>query len=142
MARARLVLADDHVDMANDLRQLLSAAFDVVAVVNDGDALIAAADRLLPDALVTDITMPGVDGISAMHEILLRHPAMGTVIVTVHSDRSLVDKAFRCGARGYVLKASAGDDLIRAVEAVLEGGLFVSANLAYTPDAVADLCKH
>jgi DNA-binding NarL/FixJ family response regulator len=142
MARARLVLADDHIDMAADLSQLLSAAFEVVAVVNDGNALVAAADRLVPDVLVTDITMPGLDGISAMCDILLRHPAMGAIIVTVHNDRGLVQKAFACGARGYVLKASAGDDLIRAVAAVLAGNHFVSASLEYALGSSADVTRH
>ena len=142
MARARLVLAEDHIDMAEDLSRLLSAVFDVVAVVNDGNALVAAVDRLVPDALVTDVTMPGLDGISAMCDILLRHPSMGAIIVTVHNDRGLVQKAFACGARGYVLKASAGDDLIRAVAAVLDGDRFVSASLEDALGSFAEGTRH
>jgi DNA-binding NarL/FixJ family response regulator len=141
MSRARLVLAEDHVDMADDLRQLLSTAFDVIAVVHRGQALLAAVDHLLPDAIVTDITMPGVDGIAAVHDILLKHPSMSAIIVTVHNDRGLVRRAFACGARGYVLKASAGDDLVRAVEVVLAGGHFVSANLAGALNKPAEFAR-
>jgi DNA-binding NarL/FixJ family response regulator len=142
MSRARLVLAEDHPEMTNDLSQLLAAAFDVIAVVRDGNALVTAADRLLPDAVVTDITMPGIDGISAVQAILMQHPHMGAVIVTVHSDQGLVRRAFACGARGYVLKASAGEDLIPAVDAVLAGGHFVSAQLAGALKHVEELVRH
>ena len=100
----RLLLADDHPGTRNLLRSLLESEFHVVADVADGQALITAARRLSPDVIVTDISMPGVDGITAATTILLRDPTARIVLVTVHSDTSLIDRALSSGALGYVLK--------------------------------------
>jgi DNA-binding NarL/FixJ family response regulator len=107
---------------------LLSSAFDVVAVVGHGEALIKAALRFKPDVVVTDISMPGMDGIKAAQEILLHQPSVGIVFVTVHDDRALARKALAVGL-GYVLKTSAGEELVDAVNAALDSRPFVSASL-------------
>lgn len=128
MRRARIVLAEDHAGVAEELRYLLDDAFDVVAVVGHGQALVTAATRLSPDAVVTDIAMPGMDGIEAARELLRARPGLGVVFVTVHDDPALARKALEIG-RGYVLKASAGEELIEAVERVLDGATFLSRAL-------------
>jgi DNA-binding NarL/FixJ family response regulator len=128
MNRPTIVLAEDHPNVAEQLRRLLGAAFDVVAVVGHGEALVKSALKLHPDIVVTDISMPGMDGIKAAHEIKLRQPSLGIVFVTVHDDPALARKALAVGL-GYVLKASAGDELVDAVNAALESRRFVSASL-------------
>ena len=115
----RLLLADDHVETRLLLRALLQPEFDVVADVQDGRALVRAAGQLSPDVIVTDISMPGVDGITAATAILRTNPAARIVFVTIHGDSSLVERGLSAGALGYVLKLAAGDELVPAVRAAL-----------------------
>ena len=128
MSRPTIVLAEDHPSVAAQLRRLLADAFDVVAVVGHGEALVKTALRMKPDVIVTDIGMPGMDGIKAAQEILLHQPSLAVVFVTVHDDRALARKALSIGL-GYVLKASAGEELVEAVNAALDARRFVSASL-------------
>lgn len=128
MNRPTIVLAEDHPNVAEQLHKLLADAFDVAAVVAHGEALVKAALRVRPDVVVTDISMPGMDGLRAAQEIVLHQPSVAIVFVTVHDDRALARKALSIG-RGYVLKTSAGDELVDAVNAVLDGRRFVSASL-------------
>lgn len=128
MNRPTIVLAEDHPNVAEQLRRLLSGTFDVLAVVGHGEALVKAALRLKPDVVVTDISMPGMDGFRAAQELSREMPSLGIVFVTVHDDRALARKALAIG-RGYVLKTSAGEELVDAVFAALDGRPFVSASL-------------
>jgi DNA-binding NarL/FixJ family response regulator len=128
MNRPTIILAEDHPNVAEQLRKLLADSFDVVAVVGHGEALVKTALRVKPDIVVTDISMPGMDGMRAAQEILLHQPSLGVVFVTVHDDRALARKALTIGL-GYVLKASAGDELVDAVKAALDSRRFVSASL-------------
>ena len=121
-----MLLADDHRETAELLRGLLQSEFDVVGQVQDGLALIVAADRLSPDVIVSDISMPGLDGISAAAAILRRNPAARIVLVTVHGDPILAERGLETGALGYVLKRTAGDELVPAVHSALRGERHVS----------------
>jgi DNA-binding NarL/FixJ family response regulator len=125
--RARVLLADDHPAVVKDLCALLEPEFEVVATVGDGDALVAASEALAPDVIVTDVAMPGLDGIAAVSEILRRNPAARVVFVTVHGDAEMVKKGLAVGAMGYVLKLTAGEDLVPAIHAALRGQHHVSA---------------
>ncbi len=129
MPRPRVLLADDHKETAEQLRQLLEPHFDVVALVDDGRALVSAASRLTPDVIVTDISMPGLDGIEASALIRRGDPEARIVLVTVHSEPVLVARGLAAGACGYVLKDAAGDELVPAVHAALGGKRFVSGAL-------------
>ena len=128
MNRPTIVLAEDHPNVAEQLRKLLSATFDVVAVVGHGEALVKSALKLKPDVVVTDISMPGMDGLRAAQQLLQQMPSLAIVFVTVHDDPALARKALAIG-RGYVLKTSAGEELVDAVYAVLDSRRFVSASL-------------
>lgn len=124
--RARVLLADDHPAVVKDLCALLQPEFDVIATVDNGYALIAAATALLPDVIVTDIAMPGLDGIAAVSEILRKNPAARVVFVTVHDEAEMVNKGLAMGVLGYVLKLAAGEELITAIHAALRGEPHVS----------------
>jgi DNA-binding NarL/FixJ family response regulator len=118
------VLAEDQAPTLALLAQLLNSEFDVVAAVSDGQALVEAAAQLLPDAIVTDISMPVMDGIEAARIILGSAPSTRVVFVTISADPHLVRQAFAIGVLGYVAKVSAGDDLVAAVRAALRGERF------------------
>ena len=128
MYRPRVLLAEDHAETAERLRKLLRADFDVIASVEDGDALVDAAERLSPDVIVTDIAMSGIDGIAAAVLIRRHDPNARIVFVTVHANH-FVEAGLEAGALGYVLKDSAGDELIAAVRAALGGTRYVSREL-------------
>ena len=100
MSRPRVLLAEDNADTADRLRKLLRAEFDVVASVADGDALVDAAERLSPDVIVTDITMPGMDGIEAARLIRRHNPNARIVFVTVHAESMLIEAGREAGALG------------------------------------------
>jgi len=129
MYRPRVLLAEDHAETAARLRKLLGVDFDVIASVEDGRALVDATERLSPDAIVADIDMPGVDGIEATTLIRHRDPDARIVLVTVHGESMLVEAGLAAGALGYVLKDTAGDELVAAVLAALGGRQYVSREL-------------
>ena len=134
MGRTRVLLADDHADNAALLRDLLEGECEVVACVGDGVALVEAAERLTPDVIVTDIGMPGLDGIEAAREVLRRHPDTRVVFVTVHTDPAIVARGLASGAHGYVLKREAGDELLPAVRAATRGERHVGASSRETEE--------
>jgi len=124
--RARVLLADDHPAVLKDLCAVLQPEFDVIATVENGVALLAKVDGLSPDVIVTDITMPGLDGIAAASEILRKNPAARIVFVTVHDETELVKKSLAMGVLGYVLKLTAGEDLVPAIHAAMRGERYIS----------------
>jgi DNA-binding NarL/FixJ family response regulator len=124
-----VLLAEDHVETAERLRKLLRVEFDVIACVEDGTALVDATRRLKPDVIVADIAMPGVDGIAATTLMRRHDPNARIVLVTVHSESMLVVAGLAAGALGYVLKDTAGDELVPAVHAALAGRQYVSREL-------------
>ena len=133
--RPRLVLADDHAGTRQLLRALLTPDFDIVADLADGVALVKVTGQLTPDVVVTDIAMPGLDGIEATFLIHESQPDVRIVLVTVNGDPTLVACGFAAGASGYVLKRMAGDDLVPAVHAVLDGERFVSRVIRDVPSS-------
>ena len=114
--------------MATELREVLIPDYDIVETVHDGVALIEATRRTLPHAIVCDIGMPRVNGLAAAASILATRPDARIVFVTVQDSRAVIKKALDCGARGYVLKSDAGNELVAAVRTALEGGFYLSAN--------------
>ena len=101
----------------------------MVAAVADGDALVETAEELSPDVVVTDISMPRLDGISAAARILHDHPKTPIVLVSVHTDIGTVERVMAMGVLGYVSKLEAGEELVDAVHAALRGECHVGHSL-------------
>jgi DNA-binding NarL/FixJ family response regulator len=111
----KVVVADDHEPLLRELCSLLASEFVVVAAVRDGQALVAAARLCRPDVVVTDIEMPGLDGISAAKIVLNEKLCRGVIVLTMYSDNHLMQAAKEAGIRHYLSKMNAGDRLIEAV---------------------------
>ena len=126
MSRGRVLLAEDHAPTLRLWRTLIEPEFEVVGTVSDGQSLVDAAERLSPDVIVSDIAMPGMNGIAAAEAILRCHPGSRIVFATVHADHTMLRSALAVGAFGYVLKVRAGDDLVPAIKAALRGELHIS----------------
>src|SRR5262245_57286683 len=119
--RPRVLLAEDHPHTAQALRTLLEPEFDVAAVVRDGHALLREAETIRPDVVITDISMPGLDGIAATEALLARHPGSRVVLVTVHDEPELVERGYAAGALAYVTKDTVSRELVPAVRTALRG---------------------
>jgi DNA-binding NarL/FixJ family response regulator len=121
-----VVLADDHPMMLEGLRKLLRPDFEVVGAVTDGRALLEAAERLQPDLVITDISMPGMDGLEATRQLRAVVPGVRVLVLSVHTEPAWVRAAFEAGACGYLSKTSAAQEIELAVRAILEGHFYVS----------------
>lgn len=133
MGRIRVLIADDHEEILDDICGLLEPEFDVVGAVGDGQALISAASIFQPDVIVTDISMPLLNGIEAARLIIQNNPASRIIIMTVHNDSALVEQGFSAGALGYVLKPKAVDELRQAIHNALEDKRFISPQVTNCP---------
>jgi DNA-binding NarL/FixJ family response regulator len=122
----RVIIADDHALVAEGIRQVLQAEFDVLECVNDGAALVAAAERLHPDVVVTDVAMPKLSGLEAIRALRKHGNRASAIVVTMHADPFLTAAAISAGASGYVLKHAASDELILAIREVLAGRTYIS----------------
>jgi DNA-binding NarL/FixJ family response regulator len=130
MTKPRLLIADDHKIFAEGLKRLLKEDFDIAGVVADGRELVAASEKLRPDVIVADISMPMLNGIEAVRQIKKAHPEIKVVFLTMHPDESYAVSAFKAGASGYVLKHSAPDELITAIREGLKGRTYVTPLIA------------
>ncbi len=128
MKPIRILLADDHTVVRKGLRLLLEShpGFTVVADAANGREAVAMAEEYKPDVIVMDVAMPILNGIEAARQILARAPQVSVVFLSMHADESYVLRALKAGARAYLLKDSAEQDLIHAVEAVGGGKAFFS----------------
>lgn len=126
MDRPRVLLAEDHAPIAEQLRNLLEPEFDVVRVVADGVALLRAAEELVPDVIVTDIVMPGLDGIAATAALLANRAATRVVLVTAFDEPEMAERGYAAGALAHISKHRAGHELVPAVRAAMRGERYVS----------------
>jgi len=128
----RILLADDHNIMRRGLRLLLErqAGFEVVAEAADGREAAERAEATRPDIVVLDIAMPNMSGIEAAQRIRALLPQAAIVILSMHADEGYVLRALKVGAKGYLLKDSAENDLIDAIKAVSEGKAFLSPEIS------------
>lgn len=129
MSAIRVLIADDHALVRESVRAILANESDIeiVAMAEDGQQAIALTNTHHPDVVVMDISMPKMDGIHATEIIYRNESTTGVVILSMHVNAALVQQALRMGARGYVLKRQASDELPKAVRAAYEGHLFLSS---------------
>jgi two-component system, NarL family, response regulator NreC len=130
----RILLADDHGVVRKGLRFLLDRepGMDVVGEAADGREAVRLAETTRPDLVIMDIAMPLLNGIDATSQILKRNPNLGVIILSMHSDEDYLLAALNAGARAYLLKDSAEDNLIRAIQTVMRGTPFFSPEIART----------
>jgi DNA-binding NarL/FixJ family response regulator len=125
MTKPRILLADDHLEMLDALRAILAELGEVVDVVTDGQALVEAAQRLKPDIIFSDISMPRLNGLDATRTLLECLPQSKVIILTVHREAAYVTLALNAGARGYLLKRTAATELPQAILHVLAGDCYI-----------------
>lgn len=127
-----IVLADDHPVVRQSLKRILNqqADFHLVGETDNGLETLSLVKQLQPDLLVTDLMMPGMNGLEVTRRIRLSFPATRIVVVSVNGDEPYVAGAFRCGANAFVLKTACGRHLVPAVRAVLAGQRYLSPPLS------------
>ena len=126
MKRPRVLLADDHTVIVDGLRSILEPEFEIVGAVADGRALLAAAETLRPDVIISDISMPLLNGLEAARQIKKSDPHAKIIFLTVHPDVTFAQEALQAGASGYLLKNSPATELTRAIQEVLKGRVYLS----------------
>jgi DNA-binding NarL/FixJ family response regulator len=128
----RVLIADDHAVLRDGLRRLLESSGELRVVGATGDGLTAVEMALAQEVeiVVMDVAMPGLNGIAATQAILERLPRAGVVMLSMHSSPEIVRQALLAGARGYLLKESAGDEVVLAVQAVAAGGRYLGQGVA------------
>jgi two-component system response regulator NreC len=126
----RVLLVENHAILRQGLKRLLEdEEITIVGEAEDGRTGIDLADELEPDLIVMDISLPKLGGIEATRQIIKNHPAIKIVMLTIHSEEHYVFKALKAGAKGYLLKETAAEALIEAIEKVMRGNIFISPAL-------------
>jgi DNA-binding NarL/FixJ family response regulator len=123
---ARILIADDHQLVADACKSLLEPEFQVVGIVTDGRSLITTAAQLKPDIVILDIYMPHLNGLDAGGQVKHNLPGVKLIFLTMTMEADVAAEAFRRGASAYVLKQSAGDELLLAVRKVNQGASYLS----------------
>jgi DNA-binding NarL/FixJ family response regulator len=126
MSLPRVLLADDHAIVAEGLRLLLKDHCELLGVVSDGPSLVDAALQHKPDVIVADISMPGFDGLQAVRRMREQGVESKIIMLTMYADQEVAEEAVASGANGYVVKHSAGEELLKAITAVREGLVYIT----------------
>lgn len=130
MGKPRILLADDHTMVVEAFRKLLEPEFEIVGTVSDGQALVAIAPGLKPDVIVVDIGMPLLNGMDAGRELKRLLPRTKLIVLTMNEDCEIASEALRHWASGYLLKRSAGSELVKAIREALKGKCYVTPRIA------------
>ena len=128
----RVVIADDHPMVRYGIAAVLASVDDIelVGEASDGHELLALVATERPDVVLTDLAMPGMDGLSAVARLRVEHPDVPVLVLTMHEDDDSVFAALRAGARGYLIKGADGSELVRALESVVAGDAVYGAAVA------------
>lgn len=129
MGKLRVLLADDHETVLAQVRLTLREDFEIVGAVDNGRDVVAEVQRLDPDVLVIDISMPVLDGLQAVSQLRSIHHRTKVVFLTVHQDQDFVAAAFSAGASGYVIKADVTTDLVPAIHDAVQGRIYISQSI-------------
>ena len=132
MPKIKILVVDDHAIVREGVRMILAKESDleVVGEAGDGQQALELTERVRPDVVIMDISMPGMGGIEATQTVRARHPEVQVLALTMHEDESYVFQLLRAGAAGYVLKRAAAQDLVQAVRASAKGEAFLNPSVA------------
>jgi DNA-binding NarL/FixJ family response regulator len=127
----RILIVDDHPLMRKGLALTLSSEsdLDVVGQAADAEEALSVIDKLEPDLVLIDISLPGMSGLELLKHLIALNPDLLALMVSRHDEALYAERAIRAGAKGYVMKLEAGDDIVQAVRHVLRGGIFMSEEL-------------
>lgn len=137
--RPRVILADDHVMVAEGLGRLVGEVAELVAQVKNGEQLVEAVRRLKPDIVVSDVTMPVMSGLEALRQLKAEGSKARFIFLTVHTQPQIATQAIRAGACGYLLKAAAGEELLDAIRAVMADRIYLTPHI--TKDVLETLSQ-
>lgn len=140
MLRTKVILADDHTMMLDALKNLLEPEFEIVGTFSNGQALVEGAPALKPNVIVLDISMPLMNGLIAGERLKRALPGVKLIYLTMNQDQDVAGEAFRLGAHGFLLKNSAGTELIHAIRQVVRGETYVTPLM--TEDVVGSCINH
>ena len=130
MRQPTVLLADDHAIVTDGLARILKdAGFDVIGAVRDGQQLVEAAQRLRPDVIITDLSMPRMSGLDVLARLKSEPLQSKVIVLTMHHDADLAADAIRGGASGFLLKESAGEELLAAVRHALDGKVYITPTI-------------
>ena len=130
--KVTIVLVDDHAVVRAGVRRLLEqeAIFEVIGEAESGQKAYQIFGELKPDVMVMDLSMPGMGGLEAIRRILMRHERARILVLTMHEDLSFANQALKLGAKGYLIKNTLGDDLVKSIQTVSRGEVFLSDEIA------------
>jgi DNA-binding NarL/FixJ family response regulator len=136
MKKLRVMLVDDHKILIEGLRSMLEPEFAIAGEYADAREAVEAAERLRPDVVIMDISMPGINGIEAARRLSMTAHRVRVLMLTMHSDLSMVRAAFRAGAAGYLMKSAAAEELANAIRTVARGQRYVCPRVKRKLDEV------
>jgi DNA-binding NarL/FixJ family response regulator len=139
MKKPRVLMADDHSLILAGLRKLVETECDVVGTVENGRALVEAAQKLRPDLILLDISMPLLNGLEAARQLHVLLPESKLIFLTMHASPTYAAEAFQAGASGYLLKRSAASELSLAIKSVFQGQHYLTPLL--TKDVLDSVLK-
>jgi len=130
--KIKIVLVDDHAVVRAGVKRLLEqeALFDVIGEAESGEKAYQLFGELNPDIMVMDLSMPGMGGLEAMRRILMRFEKAKILVLSMHEDLSFANQALKLGAKGYLIKNTVGDDLVKSIQALSKGEVFLSDEIA------------
>jgi DNA-binding NarL/FixJ family response regulator len=141
MRRPRLLLADDHLIVLEGMTRLLQTEYDLLPPASDGQLLVETAMRTSPDVIVTDISMPILNGIEAIRQLRKRGLKSKVIFLSMHADREFAAEALSAGGSGYVIKQSAAEELGRAIRDVLKNRTYVTPRLGRVQESASNVAK-
>jgi len=130
--KIKIVLVDDHAVVRAGVKRLLEqeALYDVIGEAESGEKAYQLFGELNPDIMVMDLSMPGMGGLEAMRRILMRYEKAKILVLSMHEDLSFANQALKLGAKGYLIKNTVGDDLVKSIQALSKGEVFLSDEIA------------
>lgn len=134
MKKKNVILADYHQNMLEGVRGLLEIMFESVVMVADEISLIRTIDKLDPDLVVVDLSLPVSNEVNIARSLIKRYPELKILIMSIHDDSTVVERVLDIGVSGLVLKRTAATELLPAVDKIMKGEVYVSPSLDYSKD--------